>query len=147
MMRRNWKSKEKTRFWDVTVKMENEELERIKAEKMKEMMRPQNPGVVELNSSSFDNFLKTNLPVVIDLWAEWCMPCRIMGPVMEELAKDYAGKALFGKVNVDQDSAIASRYGIMSIPHFLIFKNGTLVEKIVGAVGRGPLENALKKHL
>ena len=127
--------------------MEDEELERIKAEKMKEMMSQQNPGVVELNSSSFDNFLKTDLPVVVDLWADWCMPCRIMAPVMEELAKDYAGKALFGKVDVDQDSEIANRYRIMSIPHFLIFKNGTLVEKIVGAVGRGPLENALKKHL
>jgi len=114
---------------------------------MKEMMSQQNPGVVELNSSSFDNFLKTDLPVVIDLWADWCMPCRIMAPVMEELAKEYAGKALFGKVDVDQDSEIASRYGIMSIPHFLIFKNGTLVEKIVGAVGREPLENALKKYL
>ena len=132
---------------DVTVRMENEELEKIRAKKMKEMMGQQNLGVVELNSSSFDNFLKTDLPVVVDFWADWCMPCRIMGPVMEELAKDYAGKALFGKVNVDQDAAIASRYGIMSIPHFLIFKNGTLVEKIVGAVGRGPLENALKKHL
>jgi thioredoxin 1 len=127
--------------------MEDEELERIKAEKMKEMMSQQNPGVVELNSSSFDNFLKTDLPVVVDLWADWCMPCRIMAPVMEELAQDYAGQALFGKVNVDQDSEIANRYKIMSIPHFLIFKNGTLVEKIVGAVGRGPLENALKKHL
>jgi len=132
---------------DVTVRMENEELEKIRAKKMKEMMGQQNLGVVELNSSSFDNFLKTDLPVVVDFWADWCMPCRIMGPVMEELAKDYAGKALFGKVNVDQDAAIASRYGIMSIPHFLIFKNGTLVDKIVGAVGRGPLENALKKHL
>jgi thioredoxin 1 len=127
--------------------MEDKELERIKAEKMKKMISQQNPGVVELNSSSFDNFLKTNLPVVVDLWADWCMPCRIMAPVMEELAKDYAGKALFGKVDVDQDSEIANRYGIMSIPHFLIFKNGTLVEKIVGAVGRGPLENALKRHL
>ena len=127
--------------------MEDEELERIKAEKMKEMMSQQNPGVVELNSSSFDNFLKTDLPIVIDLWADWCMPCRIMAPVMEELAKAYAGKALFGKVDVDQDSEIANRYKIMSIPHFLIFKNGTLVEKIVGAVGRGPLENALKKYL
>ena len=127
--------------------MEDEELERIKAEKMKEMKSQQNPGVVELNSSSFNNFLKTDLPVVVDFWADWCMPCRIMAPVMEELNKDYAGKALFGKVDVDQDSEIASRYKIMSIPHFLIFKNGTLVEKIVGAVGRGPLENALKKYL
>jgi thioredoxin 1 len=66
---------------------------------------------------------------------------------MEELAKEYTGKALFGNVNVDENQQIAGRYGIMSIPHFLIFKNGTVVEKIVGAVGRGPLENALKKHL
>jgi thioredoxin 1 len=127
--------------------MEDEELERIKAKKMKEMMSQQNPGVVELNSSSFDNFLKTNLPIVVDLWADWCMPCRIMAPVMEELAKDYAGKALFARVDVDRNSEIANRYRIMSIPHFLIFKNGTLVEKIIGAVGRGPIENALEKYL
>ena len=127
--------------------MEDEELEKIKAKKMKEMMNPQNLGVVKLNSSSFDSFIKTELPVVVDFWADWCMPCRIMGPVMEELAKAYAGKALFGKVNVDENSPIARRYGIMSIPHFLIFKNGVLVEKIVGAVGRGPLENALTKYL
>lgn len=127
--------------------MEDEELERIKAEKMKEMMSQQNPGVVKLNTLSFDSFIKTDLPVVVDFWADWCMPCRIMAPVMKELAKVYAGKALFGKVDVDENSQIASRYGIMSIPHFLIFKNGALVEKIVGAVGREPLENALKKHL
>jgi thioredoxin 1 len=127
--------------------MEDEELERIKAKKMKEMMGQQNPGVVKLNTSSFDDFIKTDLPVVVDFWADWCMPCRIMSPVMEELSKTYAGKALFGNVNVDENSQIASRYAIMSIPHFLIFKNGTVVEKIVGAVGRGPLENALKKHL
>lgn len=127
--------------------MEDEELERIKVKKMKEMMSQQIPGVVKLNSLSFDNFIKTDLPVVVDFGADWCMPCRIMAPVMEELAKVYTGKALFGKVDVDENSQIASRYGIMSIPHFLIFKNGALVEKIVGAVGRGPLENALKKHL
>jgi thioredoxin 1 len=127
--------------------MEDEELERIKAKKMKEMMSQQNLGVVKLTTSSFDDFIKTDLPVVIDFWADWCMPCRIMAPVMEELSKVYAGKALFGNVDVDENSQIASRYGIMSIPHFLIFKNGSLVEKIIGAVGRGPLENALKKHL
>ena len=66
---------------------------------------------------------------------------------MEELAKEYSGKARVGKVNVDEYPQIAGRYGIMSIPHFLIFKNGTLVEKIVGAVGRDPLESALKKYM
>ena len=127
--------------------MEDEELEKIKAKKMREMTSPQKPCVVKLNASSFDDFIKTELPVVVDFWADWCMPCRIMSPVMEELAIAYAGKALFGNVNVDENSQIASRYGIMSIPHFLIFKNGALVERIIGAVGRGPLENALKKHL
>jgi thioredoxin 1 len=127
--------------------MEDDELERIKSKKIKEMMSQQKPGVVKLNTSSFDNFIKTDLAVVVDFWADWCMPCRIMSPVMEELSKVYVGKALFGNVNVDENSQIASQYGIMSIPHFLIFKNGALVERIIGAVGRGPLENALKKHL
>jgi len=127
--------------------MEDKELEKIKEEKIKKMLDQARAYVVKLDSSSFDSFLNTDLPVLVDFWADWCMPCRMMAPVMEELAQAYAGKAKFGKVNVDENSQIASRYGIMSIPHFLIFKNGTRVEKIVGAVGRDPLENALKKYL
>jgi thioredoxin 1 len=127
--------------------MDDKELEKLKEEKIKKMLDEAKAGVVKLTSSSFDNFLNTDKPVLVDFWADWCMPCRMMTPVMEELAKAYAGKALFGKVNVDENPQIASRYGIMSIPHFLIFKNGTRVEKIVGAVGRDPLENAIKKHL
>ena len=127
--------------------MEDKELEKIKEAKIKEMLDHVRAGVVKLDSSSFEKFINTDLPVVVDFWADWCMPCRIMAPVMEELAQAYAGKAQFGKVNVDENPQIASRYGIMSIPHFLIFKNGTRVEKIVGAVGRGPLENALQKYL
>ena len=127
--------------------MEDKELEKIKEAKIKEMLDHVRADVVKLDSSSFEKFINTDLPVVVDFWADWCMPCRIMAPVMEELAQAYAGKAQFGKVNVDENPQIASRYGIMSIPHFLIFKNGTRVEKIVGAVGRGPLENALQKYL
>ena len=127
--------------------MEDKEIEKIKEEKIKKMLDQTKAGVTQLSSSSFDNFLKTDLPVLVDFWADWCMPCRMMAPVMEELAQAYAGRAQFGKVNVDENPQIASRYGIMSIPHFLIFKNGTRVEKIVGAVGRDPLENALKKYL
>jgi len=127
--------------------MEDKELEKIKEDKIKKMLEQAKAGVVKLISSSFDSFINTGLPVLVDFWADWCMPCRMMAPVMEELAQTYTGKALFGKVNVDENSQIASRYGIMSIPHFLIFKNGTLVEKIVGAVGRDPLENAIKKYL
>ena len=127
--------------------MDDKELERLKEEKIKKMLDQAKTGVVKLTSASFDNFLNTDKPVLIDFWADWCMPCRMMAPVMEDLAKAYAGKALFGKVNVDNNPQIAGRYGIMSIPHFLIFKNGTKVEKIVGAVGRDPLENALKRYL
>jgi len=127
--------------------MEDKELEKIKEKKIKKMLDQAAAGVVKLNSSSFDNFINSDVPVLIDFWADWCMPCRMMAPVMEELAKAYSGKAMFGKVNVDENQQIAGRYGIMSIPHFLVFKNGTLTEKIVGAVGRGPLEDALKKYL
>jgi len=131
---------------------EDKELERIKAKKMKELLNKtqeqKKEGLITLASSSFDKFLEnTNLPVLVDFWADWCMPCRIMEPVMEELARDYAEKAVFARVNVDENPEVASRYNIMSIPHFIIFRNGRPTERIVGAVGREPLENALKKHL
>ena len=127
--------------------MEDKDLEKIKEEKIRKMLDEAKGGVVKLKTSSFDDFINTDLPVLIDFWADWCMPCRMMAPVMDELAQVYTEKALFGKVNVDENPQIASRYGIMSIPHFLIFKNGTLVQKIVGAVGRDPLEGALQKYI
>lgn len=131
---------------------EEEELERIKAKKLKELVKKsqkqETEGVITLTSSSFPKFLEnTNLPVLVDFWADWCMPCRIMAPVMEELARDYAGKAVFARVNVDENPEVATRYAIMSIPHFIVFRNGRPAERIVGAVGRGPLEDALKKYL
>jgi len=131
---------------------EDEELERIKAKKLKELVKKsqkqETEGVITLTSSSFHKFLEnTNLPVLVDFWADWCMPCRIMAPVMEELARDYAGKAVFARVNVDENPEVATRYAIMSIPHFIMFRNGRPAERIVGAVGRGPLEDALKKYL
>ena len=127
--------------------MDDKELEKIKEEKIKKMLDQAKVGVTKLTTTSFDDFINTDKPVLVDFWADWCMPCRMMAPVMDELSQVYAGKAKFGKVNVDENPQIASRYGIMSIPHFLMFKNGSRVEKIVGAVGRGPLENALKKYL
>ncbi len=131
---------------------EDEGLQKIRAKKLKEMLektqKQRTEGVITLTFASFDKFLEnTNLPVLVDFWAEWCMPCRIMAPVMKELALDYEGKALFAKINVDENPEVASRYNIMSIPHFIIFRNGRPAERIVGAVGRGPMEEALKKHL
>jgi len=135
-------------FWEVTDTNEDEELEKITKKKMVEMKSSkQKQGVVKLTSSSFDDFIKNDMPILVDFWADWCMPCRMMAPVMSQLAEEFAGRALFGKLNVDENPDIASRYGIMSIPHFLIFKNGTLAEKVVGAVGHDPLANSIKKYL
>jgi thioredoxin 1 len=130
----------------------DKELERIRFRKLKKLMddskKPKVKGVIALESSNFDGTLKdTDMPVLVDFWAGWCMPCIVMAPAIEELARDYAGKATFAKVNVDENPEVSQRYNIMGIPHFIIFKNGKPVERIVGAVGRGPLENALKKHL
>ncbi len=131
---------------------EDKELEKIRSRKLKKMIEESKKtnvkGVITLESSNFDRTLKdTNTPVLVDFWAGWCMPCRVMTPVVEELARDYAGKATFAKINVDENPEVSQRYNIMGIPHFIIFKDGEPVERIVGAVGRGPLENALKKHL
>jgi len=132
---------------------EDEELQRIRAKKLRKMIqrdggKEAGKNVIELNDSTFDEVLqKTNGPLLVDFWAAWCMPCRIMAPVVEELARDYAGKAVFAKVNVDENPGTALRYQVMSIPTFIIFKNGRPAERIVGAVGREPLKGALNKHL
>jgi thioredoxin 1 len=128
---------------------EDKELEKIRIKKRKEMMKrkKKTKGITPLNSSNFEEFIKNaSVPVIVDFWAAWCMPCKIMAPVMEELADDYAEKAIFAKLNIDENLEVANRYNVMSIPLFIIFKQGRPVEKIIGAVGRGPLEEALKKQ-
>jgi len=132
---------------------ENEELQRIRAKKLREMTqkgggKETEKNVIELDDSTFDDVLqKTKGPLLVDFWAAWCMPCRIMAPVVEELARDYTGKAVFAEVNVDENPNTALRYQVMSIPTFIIFKNGRPAERIVGVVGQGSLEGALNKHL
>ena len=131
---------------------EDEELERIWLRKLKKLMDESKgtkvKGVITLESSSFDKAIENaNMPVLVDFWAGWCMPCRVMAPVIDELARDYARKVIFAKVNVDENPEVSQRYNIMSIPHFIIFKNGKPIERIIGAVGREPLEEALRKHL
>ncbi len=90
--------------------------------------------------------LKSDTPVLVDFWAEWCQPCKIVDPVIHELAEEYVGKLKVGKLNVDDFSATAQQYGIMSIPSLLIFKGGQVVEQFTGVQTKDKLKSALGKH-
>jgi len=104
--------------------------------------------VVHFTDATFEEeVINSNLPVLIDFWAVWCGPCRMVAPVMEELANDYAGKVKVGKLDVDHNPRSAMNYGIRSIPTILLFKNGEVVDSVIGAVPKQHLANMIKKHL
>ena len=86
-------------------------------------------------------------PVLVDFWAEWCAPCRMIAPFVDAVAKEFAGRAVVGKLNVDENEPVATRYAVRSIPTLLIFKGGKVVGQVVGAVPRSKLEDELKKHV
>jgi thioredoxin 1 len=134
---------------------EDRELERIKQAKLHEMMKrmssekqktfPNEP--IEITDATFKEIIQKHPLVVVDCWAPWCGPCRMVAPVIKELARDYAGKILFGKLNVDENPEVSAQYEIMSIPTLLVFKNGKLVDKIVGAMPRQMLEPKITRYL
>ena len=133
---------------------EDKELERIRRKKLEELMRrraaassPPVSGPVKVTDSNFNRVIKSSPLVVIDCWAPWCAPCRMMAPIIDELAKEYAGKILFGKLNVDENPRTPIQFQIMSIPTLLVFKDGSLVDRIIGAMPKRLLEQRLAKYL
>ncbi len=103
---------------------------------------------ITLTDSNFDvEVLNSKLPVMVDFWAVWCGPCKVLSPIVEEIAKEYEGKLKVGKVNVDENNATAARYGVMSIPTLKFFKEGKLVGELIGAAPKATVEAELKKHL
>lgn len=103
--------------------------------------------VLELTHDKFDEAVKKHPVFVVDCWAPWCSPCRMVAPVIEELARDYQGTIVFGKLNVDRSQSLAMRYRIMSIPTLLVFKNGQLIDQKVGTLPRQMLEHVLTKYI
>ena len=103
---------------------------------------------VELTDANFaDLAMKSDKPVMIDFWAEWCGPCRMVGPIVEEISQEFGGKALIGKVNVDENPDISAKFGIRNIPTILFLKNGEVVDKSVGAVPKNVLTDKIEALL
>lgn len=105
-------------------------------------------GIKNVSADSFDtDVLKSDVPVLVDFWAEWCGPCKLIAPILDEVSHDYADRMAVAKVNVDESQAIAAKYGIRGIPTLMLFKNGTLVGTKVGAVSKGQLTAFLDSNL
>jgi len=135
---------------------ENKELERIRRAKLQEIMEKsrtsEKEGIVlskpiEVTDATFKKTIESHPLVVVDCWAPWCGPCHMVALIIEELARDYAGKVLFGKLDVDENPVTAMQFQIMGIPTLLVFNRGKLVDRIVGVLPRQILEPKITCHL
>ncbi len=130
--------------------MSNPDFAKIPSEKSKSA-GPESPSrrapIVTLTTSDFDRYLSDGRPVFVDFWAVWCPPCKAMEPVVDRLAAKYSDKVVFGKLNTDEQSDIATRYDVQSIPTFMVFKNGRPVDTAIGAVGELALDRLIQRSL
>ncbi|MBC7120381.1 MAG: thioredoxin [Candidatus Methanosuratus sp.] len=133
----------------------DEELKKIKERKLQEITSKKgdenklsNEIEITVTDGNFESIItNTNSLVVIDFWATWCGPCMYMVPIFEKLAKKYAGKAIFGRMNVDENPIVPGKLGIYGIPTFVFFKNGKEIDRKIGAMGEADLEAAIKRYL
>jgi len=130
-----------------------DELEEIRARKMRELMgemaqasTPKIDKPIVVSDRNFEQTVKSYPLIVVDCWAAWCAPCRAIAPVIEQLARDYSGKVVFGKLDVDENPETAQRFGIQAIPTLLVMKNGQEVDRIIGALPKNQLEAKLGEY-
>lgn len=130
----------------------DKELEQIRLRKIQAMLYQADSGgqlnnhPLIITDDTFDNTVKANTLLVVDFWAPWCGPCRMVGPVIEQLATEYTGKVVFGKMNVDENQKVPRSFGIMSIPTIIIFNHGKEVERLVGAYPKAHIEAVIKRY-
>ena len=134
--------------------MEDSELHRILEAKMKKMTTTTTEAsklagttMVKLTEENFQTYSNASKPLLVDFWAEWCGPCKVMEPVIERLSRKYADQITFGKVNVDEEMNLSSRFQVFSIPTFMLFRGGNPIDAVIGAVGEAALEQFLNRAL